>query len=254
MSVSENRAGSAGAGSAGDRAVRADALQAEDELLAVLAGAGAVLAPHRGTTVALSYGSAAGELAACLSGVGIAVRSELAILELTGPASGLEHAIDGLLGGVLAPGGIRRGPATGWYRDGERRLLALCDTAHRERLRARLEFWTLREPTLSCDDLSEALTAIAVIGSRTGEVLRSLSVYGPAGDLRTVAPVTRVAREPSTLWLLRAGDDALALTPRANGPALWRRISEAGRPCRICAVGREALTRYRLLTRAGAAG
>lgn len=225
----------------------------DDALLAVLADAGAVLAPHRGATVALSYGSAAGELAACLSGVGIAVRSELATLELTGPAAGLQRAIDGLLGDVLAPGGIRHGVATGWYRDGAQRLLTLSDAAHRERLRARLEFWALRDPTLRCADLSETLTPIAVVGRHAGDVLRALGVYGPTGDPRTVAPVTRVAGEPSTVWLLRAPDDALALTPRADAPALWRRICQAGRPWRISAVGREALTRYRLLTRDGRA-
>jgi hypothetical protein len=41
----------------------------------------------------------------------------------------------------------------------------------------------------------------------------------------------------------------LAITPRASAPALWRRITRTGRQWQICAVGHEALLRYRMLTR-----
>ena len=62
-------------------------------------------------------------------------------------------------------------------------------------------------------------------------------------------PVTRTADDPGTSWLLHADDDALAITPRASAPALWQRITRVGRPWQICAVGHEALLRYRMLTR-----
>ena len=71
-----------------------------------------------------------------------------------------------------------------------------------------------------------------------------LGVYGPGGDPRAVPPVTRTAGEPLTSWLLHADDDALAITSQASAPALWRRITQTGRPWQICAVGHEALLRY----------
>jgi glycine cleavage system aminomethyltransferase T len=218
-------------------------------LKTLLLEAGAVLAPHHGTTVALSYGSAAGELAGCLNGVGIAARSELVKLELTAPAPSLERMLDGLLDRPLLPRGILLSPTVGWFRIDDRRLVALCDPTQGERLRGRLEFWTMREPSLTLHDRSEDWSAIAVLGRRSGEVLRELGVYGRSGDCRAVRPITRAEDDPDTVWLLCGAHDALALTPSPSAAALWRRIAMAGRRWRMCAVGHEALVRYRALER-----
>jgi glycine cleavage system aminomethyltransferase T len=220
-----------------------------DTLQALLVEAGAVLAPHHGTPVALSYGSAAGELAGCLNGVGIASRSELTKLELTAPAANLDRVLTTLLDRPLPRGGILLSRAVGWFRIDDRRLVALCDPAHGERLRGRLEFWTMRDPSLTLSDRTEAWSAIAVLGRRTDEVLSALGVYGRGGDPRSVAPVTRTPDDPDTTWLLCGGDYALALTPSPSAVALWRRIAAAGRSWGMCAVGHEALGRYRTHTR-----
>jgi glycine cleavage system aminomethyltransferase T len=220
-----------------------------DELGGLQADAGAVLARHRGRTLAVSYGSAAGELAACMNAVGIASRAELTKLELAAPGPILDRVVAGLLGGPLMPGGLHQTRAVGWYRPDDGRLIALCEADQGERLRGRLEFWTLREPALALRERTDEWAAIAVIGRRTRVLLSELGVYGPGGDPRAVPPVTRTADEPLTSWLLHADDDALAITPRALAPALWRRITQTGRPWQICAVGHEALTRYRMLTR-----
>jgi len=223
--------------------------RAPDELDGLQADAGAVLAPHRGGTVAISYGSATGELAACMNAVGIASRAELTKLELTAPGHSLDRVLDGLLGIALRAGGIHLSRAVGWYRVDDRRLVALCEPDHGERLRGRLEFWTLRDPAVKLHDRTDEWAAIAVIGRRAGLVLGELGVYGRGRDPRTVSPVARTADDPQTWWLLHADDDALAITPRQSAPALWRRITRAGRSWQICAVGHQALTRYRMLTR-----
>src|SRR6202020_504566 len=220
-----------------------------DELGGLQADAGAVLARHRGRTVAVSYGSAAGELAACMNAVGIASRAELTKLELTAPGPILDRVLAGLLGGPLMPGGLHQTRAVGWYRPDDGRLIALCEADQGERLRGRLEFWTLREPALALRERTDEWAAIAVIGRRTRLLLSELGVYGPGGDPRAVPPVTRTADEPLTSWLLHADDDVLAITPRASAPALWRRITQTGRPWQICAVGHEALLRYRMRSR-----
>jgi glycine cleavage system aminomethyltransferase T len=215
----------------------------------LLLDAGAVLAPHHGATVALSYGSAAGELAGCVSGVGIASRSELTKLELTAPSANLERVLEAMLDRPLLPGGLLVSAAVGWFRIDAERLVALCDPAHGERLRGRLEFWTMRDPSLTLRDRSDDWTAIAVVGRRTEEVLRELGVYGPSGDPRAVAPITRTADDPLTCWLLCGEDYALALSPSASAADLWRRTVAAGRGWAMCAVGHDALARYRTLAR-----
>ena len=216
----------------------------------VLVEAGAVLAPHHGATVALSYGSAAGELAGCLNGVGIAARSELTKLELSAPADRLERVLEALLDRPLLPAGILVSPAVGWFRLDDRRLVALCDPAHGERLRGRLEFWTMRDPSLTLRDRSDDWSAIAVLGGHVDEVLSELGVYGPSGDCRAVRPITRTDGDPDTAWLLCGDGYALALTPSASAATLWRRIAVVGRSWGMCAVGHEALVRYRTLARA----
>jgi glycine cleavage system aminomethyltransferase T len=221
-------------------------------LEAVLVDAGAVLAPHHGATVALSYGSAAGELAGCLNGVGIAARSELTKLELSAPAAQLEWVLEGLLDRPLLPRGILLTPTVGWFRVDDRRLLALCDPAHGARLRGRLEFWTMRDPSLTLRDRSNDWSAIAVLGRHVDDVLAALGVYGRSGDCRAVAPITRIEDDPETTWLLCGDRYALALTPSASAAALWRRIAAAGRRWGMCAVGHEALARYRALARTAA--
>jgi len=219
-----------------------------DELDGLQADAGAVLAVHRGRTVAVSYGSAAGELAACLNTVGIASRGELTKLELAAPGPSLDRVLVGLLGVPLLAGGIHLTRAVGWYRPDDGRLIALCEAEQGERLRGRLEFWTLRDPAVTLHDRTNDWAAITVIGRRTRLLLSELGVYGPAGDPRAVPPVTRTTDDLRTTWLLHADDEALAITPRAIAPALWRRVTQTGRQWQICAVGHEALQRYRMLT------
>ena len=239
MSVSESRPESTPAGTK----------QLRDELGNIQADAGAVLARRDGRVLALSYGSAAGELAACMKAVGVASCAELTKLELTAPRSNLERVIAGLLGVPLLPGGSHQTRAVGWYRPDGGHLIALCEADQAERLRGRLEFWTLRDPAVALHDRTNEWAAIAVIGRRTRLLLGELGVYGRSRDPRAVPPVTRTADDPETSWLLHADDDALAITPRGSATELWRQITRAGRPLQICAVGHEALTRYRMLTR-----
>jgi glycine cleavage system aminomethyltransferase T len=220
-----------------------------NQLGGIQTAAGAVLACHHGRVLALNYGSAAGELAVCMNAVGVASRAELTKLELTAPGPTLERAIAGVLGVPLLAGGIHQTRAVGWYRSDDGRLIALCEAEQAERLRGRLEFWTRRDPTVALHDRTDEWAAIAVIGRRTRLLLGELGVYGPSRDPRAVSPVTRTADDLETSWLLHGDDDALAITPHRSAPALWRRIAKAGRPFQICAVGHEALTRYRILPR-----
>ena len=78
---------------------------------------------HRGRSVAVSYGSAAGELAACLNAVGIASCAELTKLELTAPGPNLDRVLDRA---ARRPAARRAASTTtravGWYRADDRRV------------------------------------------------------------------------------------------------------------------------------------
>ncbi len=200
-------------------------------------------------SLALSYGSAAGELAACMNAVGVASRAELTKLELTAPGPNLERVIAGLLGVPLLAGGSYQTRAVGWYRPDGGRLIALCEAEQAERLRGRLGVLDAARPrggTARSDrrvggDRRDRPPEPAAAGRARRLRSRSRSSSRGAGhaDRGRSRDLLAAARRRR-----RVGDHAPWI-----GTELWRRITRAGRPLQICAVGQEALTRYRMLTR-----
>jgi glycine cleavage system aminomethyltransferase T len=217
---------------------------------AVVARAGGVLAWHDGSAVAVHYGSPAGELAACVSGVGVADRSELIKLQLDGPRRTLVGAIRDLTGSILAPGGAIRTGSVWWCAVGPERVLVLSEPAGGDRLLGRIRTLAARHPALQIHNVTEDHAVIAVLGRRTQPVLAQLGVYGESGDPRGTSPVTShpVGGGPA-VWLLQSDHRALAVMRHADAAAAWHAIHRAGECLSICAVGQEALTRYSLLAR-----
>jgi glycine cleavage system aminomethyltransferase T len=236
----------------GGRAVsiHAEPPRVDHELDAVVARAGAIHCDHDGRRIALHYGSAAGELAACVSRVGLADRSELTKLALEGPQPTLQQVISSLTGGALASGGaIRTGPAW-WCGVSPERVLVLAEPGNGDRLHSRIRRLVAPHPALRIRDLSVRCSAIAIVGRHAGNVLAQLGVYGETGDPRSVAPVSlhRVGGADVT-WLLQSDHRALAIMDHGDAPEVWHALHAAGRPFGICAVGEEAIVRYALLAR-----
>jgi len=201
-------------------------------------------------SVHANYGSSAGELAACLRAVGVVDRSELARLELVGPAGTVEHVVESLAGSVPAVGGAVCHGSVWWCSIEPDRCVAIAEPTDGGRLRDQIGRLATRHPGLQVRDLGERMAAIAIVGHRTPEVLAALGVYGEAGDPRAVSPVTRSALAGAeALWLLRSDHHALALIAHADFPAAWRAIHSAGERFGICAVGDEAFAHYALLAR-----
>jgi glycine cleavage system aminomethyltransferase T len=220
------------------------------ELDAILARAGGNLRGEGNRAAAVDFGSAAGELAACVSRVGLADRSELVKLVLEGSRTTLERAIGELTGATLACGGALRTGETWWCAAGSEQIVAISEPAAGDRLYPRVRRMAARHPALAICDRSDEWSAIQVVGRRAGRVLAALGVYGPAGDPRAIAPVTRhpIAGAQVTR-LLESDHRALALMDHGEAPAVWQALNGAGRAFGICAVGREALARYSLLAR-----
>lgn len=215
-----------------------------------MARAGGVVATHHGRSVAVNFGSAAGELAACVSAVGLGDRSDLIKLELTGPRRTLSQVASSVTGSAPAPGGALWSGAAWWCVDGPQRLIVLSEAAGAERLSSRIGRLALRHPALALRDRTDAWGAIAIVGAHAGDVLALIGVYGDAGDPRSVAPVTRhTVGAADVLWLLQSDHCALAVMPHGDAPAVWQAVHRAGRPLGICAVGQDAIARYSLLAR-----
>ncbi len=215
-----------------------------------LGRADGVVVVHDGRAIVAHYGSAAGELAACVSAVGLADRSGLVKLALHGPSAELRRLAAGLAGAVPEPGGVVFSGGAWWCAPSLQRLIVLCPARPGERVSGRLREWAARRPAVTLADLSADWAAVAVLGARTRPLLADLGVYGESGDPRRVHPFTaRAIAGAEVLWLLESDCRATALIPRAGACAVWNAIERAGRRHGICAVGEEAVARYALLRR-----
>jgi glycine cleavage system aminomethyltransferase T len=222
----------------------------DHELDAVVSRAGAIRGDHAGRPVALHYGSAAGELAACVSRVGLGDRSELGKIALEGPGATLGRVVCDLTGMALACGGALPTETAWWCAVAPERVLVLTEPDDGDRLHGSIRRLGARHPDLRIRDLSQAWSAIAIVGRQAGEVLARLGVYGATGNPRSVAPASslRIAGVDVT-WLLQSDHRALALMGDRDAPRVWHALHAVGRPFGICAVGQQAIARYTLLAR-----
>ena len=208
--------------------------------------AGRTTAPWRSTS-----DRPAGELAACVSRVGLADRSDLVKLALSGSPQTLERAdrrADGRHAGNRAarcapepPGGARSVPSRWWRSPSPRPATGSAPRASHDRSSSvaggrgplrRMERDPGRRPPCR---------------RRAGRARRLwVRRATPAQWPRSAAIAIAGAR---VTWLLQSDHRALAVMSHREAPAVWRALNAAGRPFGICAVGREALARYSLLAR-----
>jgi hypothetical protein len=217
----------------------------------VLRRAGAVFSVRSERPTVVNYGSAAGELAVCISAVGLVDRSRLREIVLQAPPSELHRITYRLVGGTVVAGGALHAGHAWWCGLSPDCVLVLAEPAIAGRLRERLAGIAVHHATLRTLDVSEEWTAVELIGRRVAGLLAALGVYGPSGDARAVPPFTeRKLDGIDTHWLLQSARRALALIPRERAGDWWRGIEQVGRPFGISCVGSEAAGRYELLERA----
>lgn len=212
--------------------------------------AGAVIGTRRGRPVAIHYGSAVGELAACLRYVGLVDRSDLALIGITAPPPRLDDLQERRLGLPLAVGGVAPAGDAWWCRAAPRELLVVCAPDGAARLTRRLRADGHRSTGLTVEDRSDRLTAIGVIGPATPGLLAELGAYGAHGDPRRATPFgTGELAGIEIRWLLQADDRALALVGRRSARSAWESIERAGRDFGVSYVGADADARFSLATR-----
>lgn len=175
-------------------------------------------------SVAVDFGSTAGEVAAGRCGVGLAVADGLTTVELRGSVPAFATALP-----VVARTGEALELAGRWWcRVSPERLLVLDPSGGRE---------PVRPNGLSAIDVSDDYAALWVLGPLAERLLRTtghVAGRSTAGTLRIRAgrPRATVLRVSSERFLLQA--------PAIHALPLWRTLADAGRPLGIAAVGRDA--------------
>jgi glycine cleavage system aminomethyltransferase T len=201
--------------------------------------AGAVSVMRDGRPVAAHYGSAATELAVCVKGVGLAFRSDLDTLALSGHPAWLDHVLGKALGGRIPQTGSATAMAGALCCrvDAEHAVVvAPAGAAARWRRIAR-EAIVVGNP-IAFADRSADLTVFSLVGPRARRLLAAAGLTGEPADVRTTAlagvPVFLV-REHDDRYLLVAGDD--------GAETAWRALVDAGAPLGLALVGSDALAR-----------
>jgi len=183
-------------------------------MLSVLRRHGATIGHRRGRQVPVHFGSVVTEEAVCRTGVGLVERSDRAMLELRGAASDVDRA--------LAELSSLAGQA--WsLRLGERDAIVRCEAVDEDACVAAMR----RVEDVAILDVAPDHVALGLVGPRAEAVLQASGIE-EQGDALVVR------RDQLGIELLCA---------RAQGPALWYRLMEAGEPLRIACVGVEAIER-----------
>jgi glycine cleavage system aminomethyltransferase T len=177
---------------------------------------------RHGRSVAAHFGSAASEVAVCLSTVGIADRSDRVTFELRGTSRDVAAAL-----AALAP--VR--DHVWWTRTSSRAAIVRSEFADASAAATVL---------MSSDheivaNVSDRYAAIAVIGPRSSQLLTAAEFdeHNP--------PI--VLQDPRNAFEL--------LVEGAKAPGLWNRLLEAGASLQLACVGLDALEHLAASHRAG---
>ena len=176
-------------------------------------------------TAVAHYGSVATELAICRKTAGLADRSELGRLELTGREPWIEHALAHAIGpGVPRPGRAARLGDTWCCRVAPDRALIVAPAPALARWRRLAREAVVAGHPIACADVSAATTAASLVGPSAAAVLRLAALpYGPeVGDLAAARGRDRAARRP-------------AAVPGAGRRADLGRAARRGAPARALA-------------------
>ena len=212
-----------------------------------LAPPGAKVVDRDGRLVTAHYGSVATELAVCRKAVGLAVRTELRILEVCGREPWLERLLHRTLGGRVPDAGTAAIAAGTWCcRLDERRALVVGPSGAVERWRRVAREAVIGGSPISAAELTDALAPVSLIGPKAP---RLLAMAGAEAEL-PIGGVCPTTVEGAPALVLRAGADHwLALLDADAAPEACHALLEAGREVGLSLVGCEAVARLAAATR-----
>jgi glycine cleavage system aminomethyltransferase T len=185
--------------------------------------AGGVMVMRDGHQVAAHYGSTATEVAVCVKRVGLAVRSDLAAIELVGAESWLGHP-------VPSQGRARRIARTWCCRVASERVVLVGP-------------WS--------DIVGDRLvtkTVLTLVGPRVSRVLADVGLHN---DLEIGGVREGWFADSPTLLLHESADRYLLVVDAEQADEAWRTLLDAGRSLGLSMVGTEALERLAAAPAAG---
>ena len=204
--------------------------------------AGAVMVTRDGHEVAGNYGSATAELAACVSSAGVAIRSDLDVLELTAQADWLQDALSDPTGGVPLTAGWAVDTGGAWCAIvGDDRALVVGPPVEIARWKALAEERAIRAGhSIGSAERTATTTAMTLVGPVLGPLLMR-------AGLPTDVPVGGVLEchfaGGDTVVLRQRPERCLLFVARDRAEDAWGALLTAGHPLDVALVGIEALER-----------
>jgi glycine cleavage system aminomethyltransferase T len=180
--------------------------------------AGGVMVMRDGHEVAAHFGSTATEVAVCVKRVGLAVRSDLAAIDVVGAESWLGQQ-------VPSPGRARRIAGTWCCRVASERAVAVGP-------------WSAIAQVAG--DRPDAKTVLTLVGPRVSRVLADVGLHN---DLEIEGVREGWFADSPTLLLRESADRYLLVVDAEQADHAWRALLDAGRSLGLSMVGTEALER-----------
>jgi hypothetical protein len=185
--------------------------------------AGGVMVMRDGHAVAAHFGSTATEVAVCVKRVGLAVRSDLAAIELQSAESWLGHP-------VPSQGRARRIAGTWYCRVASDRVVVVGPHS------------------AIAGDQPDSKTVLTLVGPRVSRVLADV---GLQNDLDVESLRLGWFADSPTLLLRESADRYLLVVDAEQAGQAWRELLDAGRSLGLSMVGTEALERLAAAPAAG---
>ncbi|MGZ5338086.1 MAG: hypothetical protein ACXWEE_00550 [Thermoleophilaceae bacterium] len=193
------------------------------------------------------YGSAAAEIAVCSKAVGLAERSDLCLLEVSGAATLLEHALAPAISDSVPAAGEARCVADTWCcRIEPDRALVAGAAGAVDRWRHVVSRVAATTGTAVRADVLPEGEAVSIVGPKAPALMERSTL--PAG--LTPGGVAGGQVAGAQVWVVCEGElRYLLLFPQECPVEALEAIGESGRPLGLARVGHEALSHMRAARR-----
>ena len=193
------------------------------------------------------YGSAAAEIAVCSKAVGLAERSDLFLLDVSGAPTLLEHALAPAISDAVPAAGEARCVADTWCcRIEAGRALVAGAAGAVDRWRHVVSRVAATTGTAVRADVLPEGEAVSIVGPKAPALMERSTL--PAG--LTPGGVAGGQVAGAQVWVVCEGElRYLLLFPRGCPVEALEAIGESGRPLGLARVGHEALSHMRAARR-----
>lgn len=194
-----------------------------------------------------NYGSAAAEIAVCSKAVGLAERSDLCLLDVSGAATLVEHALAPAISDSVPAAGEARCVADTWCcRIEPDRALVAGAAGAVDRWRHVVSRVAATTGTAVRADVLPEGEAVSIVGPKAPALMERSTL--PAG--LTPGGVAGGQVAGAQVWVVCEGDlRYLLLFPQGCPVEALEAIGESGRPLGLARVGQEALSHMRAARR-----